>query len=61
MLRRGLAAGEPAPSARRRFAFAPHASRLQPGVDPDKLNQLADQIEAEDFSSEARGRDRDAR
>ncbi len=54
VLRRGLAAQEAAPSPRRRFAVEPHSSRLQPGVDPGKLNQVVDQIEAEDFVQETR-------
>ena len=54
LLRRGLAARESAPSTRRRFAVEPHASVLQPGVDPGKLNQTADQLEAEDFVRETR-------
>ena len=54
LLRRGLAAREAAPSPRRRFAVEPHSSRLQPGVDPGKLNQIVDRLEAEDFAHETR-------
>ena len=54
LLRRGLAANETAPSPWRRFAVEPHSSRLQPGVDPDKLNQIVDRLEAEDFVRETR-------
>jgi len=53
LLRRGLAA-QNAPSPRRRFAVEPHSSRLQPGVDPGKLNQLVDRLEADDFVRETR-------
>jgi hypothetical protein len=55
LLRRGLAAQENAPSPRRRFAVEPHLGRLQPGLDPGKLNQLVDRLEAEDFVRETRG------
>jgi hypothetical protein len=54
LLRRGLAAQEAAPLPRRRFAVEPHSSRLQPGVDPGKLNQIVDRLEAEDFVRETR-------
>jgi hypothetical protein len=54
LLRRGLTAQETAPSPRRRFAVEPHSGRLQPGVDPGKLNQLVDRLEAEDFVGETR-------
>lgn len=51
MLRRGMA------GQRRRderpFKVEPHDSALCPGVDPLKLNQLADQLEAEAFRSKA--------
>ena len=53
VLRRGLAAQE-APSPRRRFTVEPHSSTLRPGVDPGKLNQVADRLEAEDFVREMR-------
>ncbi|MBV9626354.1 MAG: DUF2191 domain-containing protein [Acidobacteria bacterium] len=32
------------------FRVKPHAFGFKPGVDPDKLNQLLDQLEAEEFS-----------
>lgn len=47
-LRRGLAAEsleQPMPRVRTR----PHAFGFKPGVDLDKLNQLADELEAEAF------------
>lgn len=52
VLRRGLAAQDMAPSPRRRFTVEPHSSRLRPGVDPGKLNQVVDRLEAEDFVGE---------
>ena len=36
----------------------PHSFGLRPGVDPDRLNQLADELEAE-ASAAAAGRSRD--
>jgi hypothetical protein len=31
-----------------RFEVEPHAFGLRPGVDPDRLNQLVDELEAEE-------------
>lgn len=42
-LRRGLKPSEPRPE----FRVVPHASALQPGLDPRRFNQLADEIEDE--------------
>lgn len=44
-LRRGLSGGPPAP--RKRFRVKPHSSAYQPGLDREKLGQLADELEAE--------------
>lgn len=33
----------------KRFRVAPHRSAYRPGVDPLRLNQLADELEAESF------------
>jgi hypothetical protein len=54
LLRRGLAAQENALSPRRRFAVKPHSGHLRPGLDPGRLNQLVDRLEAEDFVRETR-------
>ena len=54
LLRRGLDAERNASSPRRRFAVKPHSGRLQPGLDPGKLNQLVDRLEAQDFVRETR-------
>ena len=53
-LRRGLspAAGDAAPP---RYRVVPNSSGLVPGVDPLKLNQVYDQLEAEAFSGAHRG------
>lgn len=34
----------------RRFKVRPHAFNFKPGVDTDRLNQLADEIEVEEFA-----------
>jgi hypothetical protein len=47
-LRAGLAV-EDAP-ARVPFRVVPHSFGFKPGIDLDKLGQLADQLEAEDFA-----------
>jgi hypothetical protein len=51
VLRRGMA-----PHLKRaappKFKIMPNRSKLFPGVDPRKLNQLNDQLEAEDFTRE---------
>ncbi len=54
LLRRGLSAQEPRAASRRRFAVEPHSGGFKPGIDPAKLNQLADQLETEDFIRETR-------
>jgi len=47
-LRRGLAsAHEVAPA--QRVVTRPHDYGFKPGIDLDKLNQLADELEAEEF------------
>ena len=54
VLRRGMAPGsqEPEPP---RFRIVPNRSGFVPGVDPLRLNQLSEQLEADDFAAE-RGR-----
>lgn len=47
-LRAGLAADEE--PVRTRFKLEPHAFGFKAGVDLDKLNQLADELETEEFS-----------
>lgn len=49
-LRLGLRAGAPAEN-RVQFRTRPHSFRFKPGVDLDKLGQLADELEAEAFVS----------
>jgi hypothetical protein len=48
-----LRAGLPKIGKRERatlFRVKPHSFGFKPGIDPDKLNQLLDQLEAEEFS-----------
>ena len=42
-IRHGLAPNDPRPRAR--YRLKAHASRLAPGVDPLRFNQLADELE----------------
>lgn len=53
VVRRGLAAPAQHPKAQR-YTVTPHAGGFRPGIDPRKLNQLADQLDVEDFTGEAR-------
>jgi len=51
-LRRGLSV--PARrEVRKRYEVTPHAGGFRAGIDPGKLNQLVDQLEAEDFVATA--------
>jgi hypothetical protein len=47
VLRRGLRFGSKPPRPAR-FEVQPHALGLKPGIDPDRLNQLVDELEAEE-------------
>jgi hypothetical protein len=49
---RALRAGLEAPESgkRARFKVIPHAFGFKPGIDLDKLNQLADRLEVEEFA-----------
>lgn len=42
------------PTEPRPFTVEPHAFGFRPGVDLDRLNQLADEMEAEETSRESR-------
>lgn len=37
------------PKRAKRYRVTPHSSKFLPGVDPAKLNQLADELEAGEF------------
>jgi hypothetical protein len=54
VIRKGLTsqAGTGEPSER--YVVEPHAGGFRPGLDPDKLNQLVDELEIGDFISEPR-------
>jgi hypothetical protein len=52
-LRAGLEAVET--QARVRFRVEPHALGFKAGIDLDKLNQLTDELEAEEFSRKLHG------
>lgn len=52
-LRRGLSIGGKPPRPPR-FTVSPHAFGLKPGVDPDRLNQLVDELEAEERARQLR-------
>lgn len=54
VLRRGLAAQD-RPAGRTPFVVEPHSGGFRPGVDPMRLNQLVDQLDAEDFAREGSG------
>ena len=54
LLRRGLLARERVLSEGPRFKVEPHAGGLRPGIDPARLNQLLDQLEADEIVNEAR-------
>jgi len=47
LLRKGLAVGDKPTGHSRRYVVKPHASSFRAGVDPQRLNQLVDELEAE--------------
>lgn len=51
VLRRGLVAPEVRRARNRRFHVEVFHSSFRPGVDPLRLNQLADELEAEEFTA----------
>jgi hypothetical protein len=53
-LRRGLGLGG-RPAKAPRFSVEPHAFGFKPGIDLDRMNQLADELEAEETASRLRG------
>ena len=52
-LRAGLS--EKASFRKARFRVEPHSFQFKPGIDLDKLNQLADELEAEEFRKSLSG------
>lgn len=57
VLRKGMEAPDDT-SRPPRFVVEPHSGGFRPGVDPGKLNQLLDELEAEAFVDEASSRRR---
>jgi hypothetical protein len=55
VLRQGLTTGEKPPTAREPFSVQSAPRGFRPGIDPLKLNQLADELETEDFLSRNHG------
>ncbi|MBI3664848.1 MAG: antitoxin [Acidobacteria bacterium] len=54
-LRRGLTAAPP-PVRERPFRVVPHSFGFRPGVDVSKLNQLLDELEAQEFAAKMKAR-----
>ena len=52
-LRRGIVAGSMSASARPRVVSRPFGGGLLPGFDPDRMNQLNDELEVESFYDKA--------
>lgn len=53
-LRRGMSPGS-REAATPRYRLVPHHSALAPGVDPLRLNQLNDQLQAAEFTGRGNG------
>ena len=53
-IRRGLSLGTGPPRDQERFQVVPKACGFRPGIDPTKLNQLYDDLEAENFARKTR-------
>lgn len=53
MLRRGLSVQAGTRRTEARFRVKPHAGGFRPGIDAAKLNQLLDQLDADDFARKA--------
>jgi mRNA-degrading endonuclease RelE of RelBE toxin-antitoxin system len=54
VLRRGLNSPAAAGKSHQRFVVKPHTGGFRPGIDPDKLNQLLDELAVGDFVAEVR-------
>lgn len=52
-LRQGLAQGKKPAAPLPPFVVKPFSSAFRPGIDPNRLNQLNDELEIEDFLREA--------
>ena len=56
LLRAGLAASDGSAPTRAQVRVVGKPLRLRPGYDPDKLNQLVDELEVEEFQGKHRAR-----
>lgn len=54
-LRRGLTENSAPASEAKHIKTRPHSFGFKPGIDPDRLNQLADELEVEEFARKHRG------
>lgn len=54
VIRRGLSSQAGTRESSERYIVEPHAGGFRPGIDPDKLNQLVDELEIGDFITEPR-------
>jgi len=52
LVRRGLQA-QRQDAEKTPFQVVPHRGGFRPGIDPNRLNQLLDELEVEDFAHEA--------
>ena len=59
-IRRGLSTGGKPANARERFRVLSAPRGFLPGIDPLKLNQLVDELEADRFLERSHGRSPDA-
>ena len=53
VLRRGLSAPG-SKKQQKKFVVKPHSGGFLPGIDPNKLNQLVDDLDAEEFVKDVR-------
>lgn len=54
VIRNGLSSQAVTREPSERYVVEPHAGGFRPGIDPDKVNQLVDELEIDDFISELR-------
>ena len=54
VIRKGLSSQVATREPPERYSVEPHAGGFRPGIDPDKLNQLVDELEVGDFVTEPR-------
>jgi hypothetical protein len=54
VIRKGLSAQAGTREPSERYVVEPHAGGFRPGIDPNKLNQLVDELEVGEFVSETR-------